>query len=1769
MPPKAAKPRKGKDAKGVKKDRPGTPVGPPQPPLLITNEQLMHQNWWPVIGLVVENSPVEALLVDLMVDCVEGNSVITVKRDDVLQEAHNLLKLRAKPYTEDEALSRRELDKRARKIAEAERERLEREREERLLAETATQEGGGKPPHKSSKSQPSTAKNKAATAAAAAAAAGAVAADALRGQQPAGSQPAPSAQPSVRPRSLADDLFDELLFHNPGKSFEEILKTPSVPTLVLLIKYKLIQLKRYDQQVFDSVRCAREPFGDPAKAGDPISGTPSGDPIPPSAPVHQAKSPVNAKPGKSKEANTAAAAKETKASAPAGSLMVNKAMMKSGAAAKGKGGVQEEESTEPPQLADDETIVEPAHIECLNEAQTRKQSRARAFPEVPEAVAKLRLKQGGLSQILEETVDSNVKLVGGVQAERKSKVRETLMGDVAAGGHRGTMNGQAERAGAVDKAEEIASESERMKGLLLASIVGTDGLPPLNHALTTKLGAYGLPAFPTSRNQMVRYIILQGFTEGAILEEMTKQKASITCLFKIQFLRQRNASPLLLRNLLWVRRPAEQTETLKKFWSDVDRAVDVINPSAAAAELCPLALQIRFDISERTTRKDFEIIAKETSAQLASLFFQVVKAKTLFQFYNSSLALQPVPRFHRHHHMEKIDRPEIKDVYDFMADLTERGPRLRLPSFVEINLDYRDDEVLPMPVNATPGIAQDFLKNLELEMFQRGILPCVTRRQRVMSPLVDSRHKLRQKPRTIEQTAVMLGYLGLDIKNLPDFSTAVPNSDTELLRKILTKPEVAHMYYKQWIETLFRLIYETVRVNPVEFVKEEIHINSLAAAMSAWRTSMKAKKHPQPQEEIHEFQIPSHPSNLERNLPSPKHQVALPLKQLAKMLNYFAVIKYTTKQLLTKLATAHDHFFHHTIRYDASTNRIFLIFHALHEKNSHAFVRRSTTRLHSRADFPTFVCNIMENVQAWADENLNRAYRCPRRTQISPQFPYGCQGQLAYQPNCASFLSSPSQDHFHGFIRQYSLKNLVRNNHHLFAKRCNWRSRKKSTQNLNADTLSASVFSPPATKPAKRKPAFIWNRASDRLPPRCTVASTHKMTSAYSLSNVLTKIVRHEERIYSRNAVVSIDTNESYNEKTGVHITASVTEGLEIFMSNDEHGRSLAVEIDSRTRVCFEKTPQSGLWVSLLDGRKVQVKLDNDAVMFCEMLVPLKKEHVLIQSEKPLVLSFTRSGHLHRMLPDGRVETIAPNGRILRYVLRIPEPPPPPPVVEIAPEEKLNTKPNSKGGSQIKSAMGSRSHPPPIEVMEPPPPPLPPLEPILVLEEEVKPDPTIPVPKVSRRHVESANLAVHVTLAGLQKNIYRRADGGFTRRVQVAPDLRITTRRVTVNEEKRVKAGEEILTEQPGLPRVGVNTVTKVGHVSLPDGVLLMVSDGGGLYLLVAGVNVVLVTSDGLLSACRLRTFGDLVGIKGLDGLQGFASTDFLDVARQLLAAAQSNKEWQKNDSLIRFTLSGDILVSVQDLSGLQHDIMQNGEAVSQIWADGVDRCVMPSPRVFILDAQKNTGCEYVFSEEALNLKYKILHSYSPDRIQYRAGKSATSQTPSVFTCKVSDDPATDWSYADADVLPASLLSDLKGETNFRPSDGPAPRNRIFRAHNLSHAEEREKWKEPFLWLSTVPGIIHVEITCPGSVPPVNNLALSYVGPAFEAAVEESNREYAVIFDFSLTFLIQTGGGNRDYYNVSDSEFDLIARCGLVLFTMVALQCSSFWGKQGHYGSFW
>ena len=643
------------------------------------------------------------------------------------------------------------------------------------------------------------------------------------------------------------------------------------------------------------------------------------------------------------------------------------------------------------------------------------------------------------------------------------------------------------------------------------------------------------------------------------------------------------------------------------------------------------------------------------------------------------------------------------------------------------------------------------------------------------------------------------------------------------------------------------------------------------------------------------------------------------LSPLLKMQDYYATVSYTTKNLLTALSEADRQYLHHTIRFEKSSKRIFIIFYALHEKNSHSHVRRSETRLHSRADFATFVCNIMENVQTWADENLNSAYRCPRRAgQISPQFPYGCQSQIAYQDNCTSFLDSPEKDHFQMFIRKNSLKNLVRNNKELFAQRCNWRDKTEVQYDINQSATShafdishlkvdqsnismvpssinsntsVNIPTEPSINHKKEKliPPFIWNRANEPLNPNCTAASAHRLTSAYSLTNVLTKIVRLEEKIYCPDAIVLVDSSESFNEKIVVHITALMNEDLEIYVNDSEQGRRISMEFDSNTFFSFEKDENGKVAISIFDINGIITRTANDPEIFCEMEISTEKN----EHGKTLAAIIRRSGIVHQVLSSGTLECHQPDGRRAK-----PEDEEPPLVFQASIEEFQR--------------------------------------------------PLTPTRK-SVHHFEPPNTAVYISSSGLQRSIEKHSSG-FLRRVQVNPELRISTHRVypeqdwellDQDESEEFKAKEsrfihstprnKILVEQPGFPRVAVDPMSKLNYISLQNGVLL-IKKQDSVKALIAGVNIVLITADGLFFAGKLLHYCEIFDMTPLQvGLFGYASVDFIEFADVLVTKATESSHWQKNESLLKFALSGEILATCQDLSGIKHDVLQNGETVHQV----------------------------------------------------------------------------------------------------------------------------------------------------------------------------------------------------------------------------------------------
>lgn len=241
---------------------------------------------------------------------------------------------------------------------------------------------------------------------------------------------------------------------------------------------------------------------------------------------------------------------------------------------------------------------------------------------------------------------------------------------------------------------------------------------------------------------MVRYIALQGFTDATILTELQNLNASASCIFNVQFLRQRITPPPKLSNLLWIREPFENSIVLRKFWVDANSFVDA-SSKQPRTQLCPLALQVKYDVTEHTTRKDYIAAAKEAGASLAMLFFQLVKAKTLFHFYNSSLLLQKVS-LPKDRQQEPLSSIFLNDLSDFMANLGERYHE---------KLYHRPTSI--SPAVSQLGEASNSVKNISNELetlfYQRGVLSMHNSQGGTAVPFVDSRNAIQQRPRTEEQ----------------------------------------------------------------------------------------------------------------------------------------------------------------------------------------------------------------------------------------------------------------------------------------------------------------------------------------------------------------------------------------------------------------------------------------------------------------------------------------------------------------------------------------------------------------------------------------------------------------------------------------------------------------------------------------------------------------------------------------------------------------------------------------------------------------------------------------------------------------------------------------------------------------------------------------------------------------------------------------------------------------------------------------------------------
>lgn len=544
------------------------------------------------------------------------------------------------------------------------------------------------------------------------------------------------------------------------------------------------------------------------------------------------------------------------------------------------------------------------------------------------------------------------------------------------------------------------------------------------------------------------------------------------------------------------------------------------------------------------------------------------------------------------------------------------------------------------------------------------------------------------------------------------------------------------------------------------------------------------------------------------------------------MTSYYAAVTYSAQQLLAALSDANEHFFHRCVRKDQVSGKTFLIFYAVHEKISHLHLRHTETRLHSRSDFPTFVCNIMDEIQPWSRKNIKQAYHCPRRPLIDPRFPYGCQNQYAYHRDLYNRLNSAENDHLSFFIKKHSLKNLVRLNKDSFAKRCNWKLKKvpslassvvpspvllspsplspditakrskasgkgkKNQGGLSKEIIPQQIPScPPKTRSAEEEP-FIWNRAREPSRPPCSSLAVPRIP-AYSLANALTKANREEQRIYCRDTVVSVDRHVSFDGRTALFVTATITDGLEIFLTNDDKERALSLVYQGSTRVCIHST-EKGIAVNLYDPIGNKLALEPHSTAFCEVS---SAKQAAKTEDHPSFIYFS-NGKISKVYRDGSADVVLPDGRL------------------VSTERFDHTSPDA--GNQ--SSRGNTA--------------------------------------TFRTGVPHSNTSVSIDEEGRTSVVVNRPDG-FLRRVEVANGLRFTTTASnSADFQKRL-----VVIEQPNFPRVGVE-MDGFGYVALCNGVLVITANHLQ-YLIVMGANAMIVSEDRCIFVTKLVELCEAFNAKG------------------------------------------------------------------------------------------------------------------------------------------------------------------------------------------------------------------------------------------------------------------------------------------------------------------
>ncbi|XP_055341014.1 LOW QUALITY PROTEIN: uncharacterized protein LOC129590065 [Paramacrobiotus metropolitanus] len=1527
MPPKDAA-KKGKAGKGKGADQSAESA----PPFVILKEKLPNANWWPTLHLVVENSPVETLLVDLMAEGLAGNGVVTIQKHDLIRETE-LLVNEHRNVRQEPKLSRREKDKIAKKKAEEEEQRRkeaeEREKEmerQRQAAEKEAQEKGttGKASTALLKQSKITVRLS----------------SEKTGIKP-DSTPVTEAPPP-QPRTLLHELIDELQFLNKDVPLSQVFKNPTMPSLVLMVKYKVMMLKRSDIDLFKISYPKHIKLESVKPAPEPLAST-------------------DHKKGKTKEPQSKVGDTTSKAPVEKASVMpkdqkANNTSLPKGKPGGGKGKGQADDasdSPEPPPLKNGEKVVVPFHIKCVQPADPIGNAQERVREEIPDNIQRIvrKIQEG------EKQTDGE-----GQESQDPELVPNATPHD---------MN------------DDTGGVTSFFRELFVCSAIGTEGLPVLNHSKSLLYATYGTPAFPVTKYQMVRYIVLFGIKDVSFLSEAERQKLPVTSVISVHCLRHRNLPPVRASDLSWIKQPSALLENLDMFWQNTR---DLIQQKLAKPEsgASGLVVAVKHDVKPCTTSAEYKETAMAAGCLLVELLHRLVHAKVLFKMYNESLDLQHIPKCK----MRRTDNHEnfrAKEGAEFLDKVQKRL------------LEQRNTN--PEESLALQNLTKNFIEDLRLDLQITGVIS----ETKFIDPAPEDDMSSWQAMEVLSRLS----------------KPAIPEEFpfTGSLKTLLKQKAFALQYNKRWIETILHRLEADARQDRRNSLANQTP-NSLAESMKAWNLgTAKEIKIPDILEDEWRFIAPAYSAEHDEDTELSDNEN---FTELCKMRNFYAVVSYSQKQLSTELALANEQYFHHCVRRDTVTGNVFIIFYAVSNGYPATHIRISETRLHCTVDFPTFCCNIMDEVQSEMEKHVDQTYRCSGQPAINQRFPYGCQTQFAYDADCAEKLGTETVDHLSNYERKGCLKAFIRSNKEHFARRQGWKLKPEETvvmpptipliptpepqylTDTGCETKGAKPSAkktpaagqkhetdklPPCPVPKKtpQDEPFIWNRALAPPKPSCEFAHPSKIP-AYLLSNSLSKIKREERRIYCCNTVVSIDRHEFHDGKSALYISASNIYGMNAFVCISEQERSLHLEYEDKTRISVtivNDKPQ----LQILDPLGTKTVIGENDRWYCTMSSCVKDAEDAV--------SVTLFENKAVGLIGGKREEavfLSPNGNLITHIDQ--------------PEDEI----------------------------------------------------TKSMPDTSKRfHTKFDHLGhrIGVTIDENATVLVRdESPRSLTKCTQLRSGLRMQTSHLLEGN------GEDRMTshtyEYPGFPRVYCNS-SQFETWSLHNGILVSTMDYMN-YVILAGVNVVIVDASGAVSLTTLPECSQAFHLEGGPGLIGYPSHSQISFAKQVCAAIKENLNWHRTCSWTRFICCGERVAEVWDLSGAKYTVSESGETKTESAQNTKDGNDLPAPRMFIVSEANRSGSEFVFGEEAISLKYKVLHLNSGDRV--RVSGNATQNIQGSFECEITDEVQTEWEYEKPHLLPEELLSDVRALAGAWKKNVAESKDVRFRFHTTKSSARSEQWKK-------------------------------------------------------------------------------------------------------------